>query len=165
MHAIALTRPFTGIQSNADRTIRSAERRIRQADRAKSWFAAVLLSGTLPALLFIGRDLGSLIDLLNSPEADNCTEADLRRLTHDLSQMNGRLNKILKTYSAVGVSGKPIYRTLLDRIANRNNHLASIVEGLYMSTQPGFGEIMNHSARDLEDALREPGRRALVGKV
>ena len=106
-----------------------AERRLQRFQRSQTRIAAVLLLGTLVRLLLISRDLDKLIDFLNSAVMDQGSEADLKKIAHDLGQLIGKLGKVLKAYDSIGLRATPIYRPVLDRVNGRRDHLFSVVEG------------------------------------
>jgi hypothetical protein len=152
MHTISLDNPFTKISNHAQRASKTtgiAERRLLMFQKGQTRIAAILLCGTLLRLLLISRDLNKLIDFLNSAVMDSGSEADIRKAAHDLGQLIGRLGKMLKSYESIGLRGMPTYRPILDRVNGRRDHLSSIVEGMHLSLDKNFVEMIGEAAEEL----------------
>jgi len=163
MHAIAIDSPFAPIhrrtQSASRATVNAAER-LRDFQRTQARIAAVLLSGTLPSLLLVSRDMDKMIDVLNSVVMDRATEADLKTVAHDIGQLVGKVGKVLKGYESIGLRDMPIYRAILDRVDGRREHLSSIVEGMHLSLDKDFVDMIGKAAGELSAECTGTERRS-----
>ena len=165
MSALALQYPMLSLKARATRVVEQASKTARLVDASRGRVMAIALLPTAPALFMIGRRLDAVIDTLNSPALDRIENSEVKPLAHELSQLSGKLRKMVSQYDQAGVREYGLYRSLLERIESGNSHLLSIVEGLYLSMTEGFGEMMTEAANELR-AIRDGSERSvLVGQV
>lgn len=151
MTSVVLPRPVVGLRDITQRTIDSATRKSHQIDSAKAHMAALVFLPSVANLFSMGGLLVKLNSWLNSPEIDAIPVPEMRQVSHECSQLVGRLYKICKTYDEFGISQMWPYRYLVNRLRLNTDHLASIVEGFLLSMNAEFGELMSDAARELRE--------------
>jgi hypothetical protein len=165
-HTITLQKPFVGLRLGTERVATTVDRRAKQVEKAKSRIAFVYMLPSVKELFLLPRDINAVIAELNSPEKTaSWTTEDLRSLAHMLSTATNRLSKVIKAYREHGISDMLPYRWLLPRLSDRNDHLASIVEGLYMTISPDFAENMKSLATELRDTIDEAELRSPIAQM
>lgn len=150
------------LAQHVQKTASTAIERVPDIEKWPKKLAAVLALPTLFPVFLISRDLRALVGTLRTEPLDHLGALELRPLAHQLCQAYGRLRKLLSLYDQVGLSGNLIYRNFLGAIADSTDRLESIVEGLYMSFDTEFCEILQDAAEII--AVGSP-RRSVVGEM
>ena len=116
-------------------------------------------------MLFLSYMMKKGIAVFNSPAADSLDMDQLRILGHDLSQIVGRLRRLDKIYKESEIRNSFPYRSILDKIVSRTDHLSAIVDGINMSLDSSFGDAIALAAEELRSATDTAERRVLVGHM
>lgn len=147
--------PIQNLAARANSSVERADQIHRSVTRSQFWLSAVCYLPTLGLLHGLCGSLAKVVKGLTSGVLDSASADDLRRAAHDLSQIHGRINRLLGIYSKVGIRQAWPYGSLLGEIEQQNDHLASIAEGIYMALDPEFQDLMADALGELSGPERD----------
>jgi hypothetical protein len=127
-------------------------KRVAKVRIASKWIAAIALAPTLPHLFRTAKEVGRVIEYLNSKAADELSEKELREIAHLINQCHGRMQKVLTRFKSLGLSGLVVYASILSDVEQKSDHLASIGEGINMSLNGDFRSLVELGLEELESA-------------
>ncbi len=141
----------------------TGQRNVKYYLSAAFW---ILHLRAVPSMLGLSAALANGIKSFNAPAADSLTPEQLKRASHEVTQLAGRLRKFLRMYRDSGIRELPPYRSILDRIEDRTEHLASIAEGMQLSLNEDVADALLDASEGLRSASEDlTGRRVLVGPM
>lgn len=145
---------FEQIKRHSEAVAESVQANARRAEKVRTLAAFIALLPTLPTLYLLDRALGKSTRYF-ALEFNAESKEELKTCAHELRSVHLRLAKVLAQIERLGIKNYFPYRRALATIEEQNEYLHSIVEGMYMSLNDGFGPVIADSIDQLKAAIAE----------
>jgi hypothetical protein len=139
-------RPVTAFR----RRTRDARHHIRRIQNAKRIVCGEITAGPLAGLQ---KDLEKVLELFDpvlkllvSGYLDGLNDDDLKSTLTCLQETNGAIDHVLRGAATIGLEGRAPFPKLLLDLRENQERLQSQIEGILLSLDDSFGELIKKSA-------------------
>jgi len=162
MSAIALPSLFQKLDSRMGVTVQRMRAHRTRRPRLVNNLVALLLA---PGLYRIARDLGQIIVILKSGETERMPRQDLRELAAKTLRIYERVSKLLSVCEEAHLAERAMCGRILEGIGEKNEYLDSILEGMYLSLNQDFRDLVSDAIQELRDVKAHTVRSSFVDTV
>jgi len=135
------------------RRTRSANRHIRRIQNAKRIVRGEITSGPLLGLQKdfekVLEQFDSVLRFLVSGYLDGLGDDDLKAMLKSIQETNNGINDVLKGAAKIGLEGRSPFPKLLFALRENQERLQSQIEGILLSLDDSFQELVKKSASEL----------------